>query len=171
MSDAPRFIDGLDAEFRQALALADRILDRPNADPDDDLAVLARQLNRSAPWRLFYGLGAKLGEVAEIMGGSIYDYSPWLTTPAMNIAQRATEGEGAKIKTLTEALTPFSVFAGELFARNYNSTDRLMSIGDADLHLSVGEFFAARRAVAEQNPSQQQGSPQAPVAPDSEATS
>lgn len=28
------------------IALANRVLDRPNADPDDDLAMLARQLLR-----------------------------------------------------------------------------------------------------------------------------
>lgn len=35
------------AERQRALELAERILDRPNADPDDDLAVLARQLIRA----------------------------------------------------------------------------------------------------------------------------
>lgn len=34
-------------EKESALLLADRVLDRPNADPDDDLAILARQLNRA----------------------------------------------------------------------------------------------------------------------------
>lgn len=34
-------------ERDDALKLAHRILDRPHADPDDDLAVLARQLIRA----------------------------------------------------------------------------------------------------------------------------
>ena len=33
-------------ELQQALILANKILDRINADPDDDLAILARQLIR-----------------------------------------------------------------------------------------------------------------------------
>ena len=34
-------------EFVEAYKLADRILDRPNADPDGDIAVLARQFQRA----------------------------------------------------------------------------------------------------------------------------
>lgn len=33
-------------ELVDALRLADRLLDEPNADPDDDLRTLARNLNR-----------------------------------------------------------------------------------------------------------------------------
>jgi hypothetical protein len=36
-----------DRERDEAIVLANAILDRPNADPDDDLAVLARQLLRA----------------------------------------------------------------------------------------------------------------------------
>lgn len=35
------------SERGRALILAAAILDRPHADPDDDLAVLARQLTRA----------------------------------------------------------------------------------------------------------------------------
>lgn len=35
------------SERGRALILAAAVLDRPNADPDDDMAVLARQLNRA----------------------------------------------------------------------------------------------------------------------------
>lgn len=35
------------SEAKQALLLADKVLERPSADPDDDLAVLARQLVRT----------------------------------------------------------------------------------------------------------------------------
>lgn len=34
-------------ELEEALVLADKVLDRPNADPDDDLAILARHLLRA----------------------------------------------------------------------------------------------------------------------------
>jgi len=34
-------------ELTQAYLLAEKVLDRPNADPDDDIAVLARQLVRT----------------------------------------------------------------------------------------------------------------------------
>lgn len=36
------------SERGKSLILAANILDRPNADPDDDLAILARQLTRCA---------------------------------------------------------------------------------------------------------------------------
>lgn len=35
------------SEYQQAAVLANRVLDRPHADPDDDLAVLARNLLRT----------------------------------------------------------------------------------------------------------------------------
>lgn len=34
-------------EFAYAIVVANRVLDRPNGDPDDDLAVLARQFLRA----------------------------------------------------------------------------------------------------------------------------
>ena len=37
----------MSAERQRALKLAAIVLDRPHGDPDDDLAVLARQLNRA----------------------------------------------------------------------------------------------------------------------------
>lgn len=40
-------IEPLISERGRALILAAAILDRPNADPDDDIAVLARQLTRA----------------------------------------------------------------------------------------------------------------------------
>ncbi len=33
-------------ELQEAIAIAKAILERPNADPDDDLAILARQFLR-----------------------------------------------------------------------------------------------------------------------------
>lgn len=35
------------SEKDEAIILANKVLDRPNADPDDDLAILARQLLRA----------------------------------------------------------------------------------------------------------------------------
>ncbi len=40
-------LDPAISERKRALLLAAKILDRPNADPDDDLALLARQLSRA----------------------------------------------------------------------------------------------------------------------------
>lgn len=34
-------------EFEQAVAIANKVLDRVNADPDDDIAILARQFLRA----------------------------------------------------------------------------------------------------------------------------
>ena len=34
-------------EYEEAFRLANRVLDRPSADPDDDLAMLARQFLRA----------------------------------------------------------------------------------------------------------------------------
>ncbi len=65
------------SELDEAKVLAERILDRPNADPDDDVAVLARQLLRALEradrylgglvfyasdlnWMPFSGMDAKL---------------------------------------------------------------------------------------------------------------
>lgn len=64
-----------------------------------------------------------------------------------NDALTMEEHLGARVRVLEEALKPFAEFAKELFARNYNRSDRLMSIGDADLHLSVGAFFDAHTAL------------------------
>ena len=47
ISIVDRLMMELDNEMQRAIALADRVLDRPDADPDDDLAVLARQFLRA----------------------------------------------------------------------------------------------------------------------------
>ena len=43
------------SERTQAIALANRILDRVNADPDDDLGVLARQMLRATEDCVYIG--------------------------------------------------------------------------------------------------------------------
>lgn len=40
-------MQGMISERGRALIIAAAVLDRPNADPDDDIAVLARQLMRA----------------------------------------------------------------------------------------------------------------------------
>lgn len=45
MSDVEQLYFGT-SELRRAIEIADRFLDRPNADPDGDECVLARQFNR-----------------------------------------------------------------------------------------------------------------------------
>lgn len=42
------------SEEEEAIALANRTLDRPNADPDDDLALMARQFMRAVEARDIY---------------------------------------------------------------------------------------------------------------------
>ena len=47
----------MSGERQRAIELANKILDRPSGDPDDDLAVLSRQLLRAlerGPWTGFY---------------------------------------------------------------------------------------------------------------------
>jgi hypothetical protein len=48
-------------ERERALALARKILDRPNGDPDDDLATLSRQLLQSHEWRFVAAFPPPLG--------------------------------------------------------------------------------------------------------------
>ena len=51
-------------EFDRAVVLANLVLDRPNADPDDDLAVLARQftrmIERDAQLLMWWQMGSTL---------------------------------------------------------------------------------------------------------------
>ena len=42
--------------------------------------------NLDTAWKLFYGDGLTLGEIAEKLGCGIYDLSPWLTAPANRLA-------------------------------------------------------------------------------------
>lgn len=57
-------------EKKQAIELANRVLDRVSADPDDDLAVLARQLIRAAERNK--ALEEALSAIASI-GGNMED--------------------------------------------------------------------------------------------------
>lgn len=62
-------------EYERARELANKVLDRPNADPDDDLAVLARQFLRAI-------------EPIDLNGPHIWtcEKHPWLEWPHANCA-------------------------------------------------------------------------------------
>ena len=81
------------------------------ADRAEFLLALALECARVAqPWKLFYGDGLTLGEVAERLGGSVYSYSPWLTAHVYDAETRAQSAE-AKVKELE---APFDWTAEDL---------------------------------------------------------
>lgn len=49
--------------------------DEATSDPRDE------ELKQARPWVLFYRDGKNLGEITAELGGTIYDYSPWLAAP------------------------------------------------------------------------------------------
>jgi hypothetical protein len=56
----------------------------------------------------------------------------------------------AEIERLREALKPFSTFAGIVFARNFENTDPVDTMTDADgskVTLFASDYFAARAAL------------------------
>jgi hypothetical protein len=57
--------EGEMSEIGEARFLANRILDRVSGDPDDDLAVLSRQLLRADEW--IVNAAGILGNVAQIL--------------------------------------------------------------------------------------------------------
>lgn len=63
------------SEREEAIALAKRILDRPHADPDDDLAILARQFLRTRERELaVYARAVRLASDANQVVGPKCDY-------------------------------------------------------------------------------------------------
>lgn len=63
-------------EAAYAVVLANKILDRPSGDPDDDLAVLARQLIRTRSWAANVACNAsQLLDVVKAEWGTAW--SPW----------------------------------------------------------------------------------------------
>jgi hypothetical protein len=55
------------AEFDEAIKLAQHVLDRPMADPDDDIAILARQFLRTVEASAYYRAAiASMREAAAI---------------------------------------------------------------------------------------------------------
>lgn len=67
-------------EAEQALAIAERVLDRPHADPDDDMAILARQTKRAAELRKE---NAELRERVTVYGNMV----DWLCKQQRSIAE------------------------------------------------------------------------------------
>lgn len=61
------------------------------------------------------------------------------------------DAQDAKIKALVEALEPFSIIAGEMFARNWN-TDQPPVIAldnpEGGNRVTVSDFFQARAALS-----------------------
>ncbi|KMO21386.1 hypothetical protein SQ03_03260 [Methylobacterium platani JCM 14648] len=53
----------------------------------DATALTEDQTNRA--YRLFYGEGMNLGQVAETLGCGLYALTPWLTAPSLRIAEQA----------------------------------------------------------------------------------
>lgn len=51
-------------EYGEAIALAERLLDEPNADPDDDLHVLSRQFIRATERREKRTLASQVSDLA-----------------------------------------------------------------------------------------------------------
>lgn len=97
-------------EQERALRLADQILDRPSGDPDDDLAVLARQLKRRTEQVI--ALSNVVKEIIEIdcdYGLDISDQErkKLLAATAEQIEANAIAAQElrAQLRTYREALT------------------------------------------------------------------
>lgn len=52
----------------------------------------------ATPWKLFYGDGLTIGQVAEKLGGNTHDYSPWLIAPLVRTAMQAGEATKASMQ-------------------------------------------------------------------------
>lgn len=79
---------------------------------------------------------------------SLFAYSPFLAAEV--IALRAqTAKDKARIERLEVALRPFSVMAGEMFARNWNNSDVAISFvrEGVPIRLTFINFMAARAAL------------------------
>lgn len=61
------------------------------------------------------------------------------------------------IARLTKALEPFSKAAGELYARNWNASQVVMSFSAEEgiVKLTAGDFFAARSALSSSSTSRE----------------
>jgi len=88
---------------RAADALEDlkRDLDKLSG-PDLSLSTAQNMLQTVLPWKMFYGDGKTLGEIAQHFNMSIYDFSPWLTAPATRIAMQAAEEASASREAAVE---------------------------------------------------------------------
>lgn len=62
------------------------------------------QINRA--FRLFYGDGLPLRGVMQELGVGLYELSPWLTAPALRIAEEAVRDERQRIASAGDAAQP-----------------------------------------------------------------
>jgi hypothetical protein len=70
--------------------------------------------------------------------------------PSPTDLPEAIAAKDAEIAKLREALTPFSTFAGIVFARNFENTDPVDTMRDVDgskVTLFASDYFAARAAL------------------------
>ncbi len=93
--------------------------------------------NNDKVWALFYRDGKTLGEICQEMGCGIYDLSPWLTKPLVNLAI----DDKAKIRRMEKALRPFVKL--EENYRSASSGDAVFSNGC----IYVADLRNAREAV------------------------
>ncbi len=61
--------------------------------------------NLDEAWKLFYGDGMTLGEIAKKLGCGIYDLSPWLTAPAIRSGLDGAEKWMARFESASADLT------------------------------------------------------------------
>jgi hypothetical protein len=61
-----------------------------------EIARVTAEREDALPWKLFYGDGLSLGEVAAHFGKSIYAFSPWLTAPLVRSIREASEKANAE---------------------------------------------------------------------------
>ena len=121
----------------------DRALDREAADEIDRLtAALASERERADAMGALYDGCAQARDEAGILG----------TVPeAIRYLRDEADALHARVKALEEALRPFSELAGELFARNCNRGDVVVSFDKpSELHrLTFDDFLSARSVLKE----------------------
>lgn len=77
--------------MRDPLYLEIESLRQMLADKCEECEKLRAERDAALPWKMFYGEGKNLGEIAEHFGKTIYAFSPWLTAPATRIVMDAVE--------------------------------------------------------------------------------
>ncbi len=80
--------DALESQYAELTRLRER-----NAE-------LEKERDEALPWKMFYGEGKTLGEVASYFGESIYAFSPWLTAPLARCAAESATSTFARIASL-----------------------------------------------------------------------
>lgn len=99
-------------ERYQAIELANKILDRPSADPDDDLAVLARQLVRTSEALTTTGLALVMARRRIVDDGEcLRAIAKGLETPANAGRLNASRAEQEMIDTETFKIVDEAILA------------------------------------------------------------